>query len=323
MEFIALPVEAGDSFILKDNNQIYIVDGGISETAITAMVKGEIGEKRIDILICTHYDADHINGVIGLIKSDIDIKEIWLPSIFAKVVKNTGDFNELFGEEEFEDEEEIEEEIEVEARMIAITKSMRKQYKKVIFYILPKIYKLLNSLLIRKDKTIIRWFKYNHWPTETKIKNYPLIGLNCEEVKRIRPYKSHDALVLELTLINRMGLVFKYDKEGRPNVLFTSDSNFAFLHHGVIELKEHSIVTAPHHGSKDNQNVYKKIKGENLIYVRSDRINSKRPCQNYIMQKNKYCTICNNTSKHIKVHLKYQSGLWQPTNGKCTCELKL
>ncbi|MDG0059014.1 MBL fold metallo-hydrolase [Priestia sp. P5] len=335
MEFIALPVSKGDSFILKDDKYNYVVDGGFNESGITAMVKEEIGEQDIEILICTHYDEDHLNGVIGLIKSTIDINEIWLPSIFAGAEGYLDEYSALFDnyESEYEDEndEELLSEIEdfkeedgisVSTNKRKKTYRMRANLRKVYTKILPRIKKLLEACRQRKGKSTIRWFKYNHWHKEYKVHNYPLIGLNCEEVKVIRPYKSLGALILDLTLINRMGLVFKYERKKFPNVLFCSDSNFVFTGRrksNKVYLKEKSIVTAPHHGAEENKNVYKKVIGKSLIYVRSDEQTTLRPCKAYKRLRLKYCTICNSSSTHRKVKIKYRSGAWFTMNRPCRC----
>lgn len=218
MEFIALPVKKGDSFLLKNEGKNYVIDGGISETAIVNMVKKEINNQSIQILVCTHYDKDHINGVIGLINSDIDINEIWLPSIFARAFRHLDEYSYLFKEDNSEYEEEINEEIlsptgeyaseeEEDGVIVSVSKrirtySWRAAYWEVLKEILPRIEKLLQACNNRKGISTIRWFKYNHWHKETIIKKYPLIGLNCKQVKVIKPYNSIGGLILDLTLIN-------------------------------------------------------------------------------------------------------------------------
>ena len=36
--------------------------------------------------ICSHNDADHSNGFMALLKSDIEIQEIWLPGLWASIL---------------------------------------------------------------------------------------------------------------------------------------------------------------------------------------------------------------------------------------------
>ncbi|WP_256861672.1 MBL fold metallo-hydrolase [Bacillus cereus] len=108
MEFIALPVKTGDSFLLIDEEFSVLVDGGDGQVDIT----GEIYEYTdcLDVIICTHYDQDHILGLLRLVRNVFDfyllweknlknciewdsfeelaglkIKEIWLPDIFARI----------------------------------------------------------------------------------------------------------------------------------------------------------------------------------------------------------------------------------------------
>lgn len=57
-----------------------------------------------------------------------------------------------------------------------------------------------------------------------------VIGLICKKVKVIRSCKSEVELVLYyLILIIKMGTIFNYEKQGSPDVLFSSDSNFVFI----------------------------------------------------------------------------------------------
>lgn len=38
-------------------------------------------------MIITHYDEDHVNGLLNLLESNIIITEIWLPEIFGRISK--------------------------------------------------------------------------------------------------------------------------------------------------------------------------------------------------------------------------------------------
>ncbi|PHC16601.1 hypothetical protein COE97_08715 [Bacillus toyonensis] len=108
MNFIALPVKMGDSFLLEDNGFCLLVDGGDGKLNI----RDEIYKYTncLDVIICTHYDKDHIQGLLDLVEYIYDlylfwdenykkfmdwdsfealvglkIKEIWLPDIFGKI----------------------------------------------------------------------------------------------------------------------------------------------------------------------------------------------------------------------------------------------
>ena len=101
----ALPVGQGDAFLLRVNEWTALIDGGKSMELLPRHLKDE-GVTRLNVVICTHNDADHANGLIGLLKH-IDwrsrIDEIWLPGVLlhalASIVAPTWeDAEELFNE---------------------------------------------------------------------------------------------------------------------------------------------------------------------------------------------------------------------------------
>lgn len=85
-EFIALPVGQGDAFYLKRGNLRILVDGGKSELGFPGLFRAYTSENDVDIVICTHNDADHVNGIIGFLKQGLICKEIWLPGVWADVL---------------------------------------------------------------------------------------------------------------------------------------------------------------------------------------------------------------------------------------------
>lgn len=103
------PAKVGDSFLIsifEDNNKVNIlIDGGFIET-YTDFIKprlekmNKIGEK-IDLLVVTHIDKDHIEGIIELFKDNSDneisniikINEVWHNSYRHLSIQDNG--NEL------------------------------------------------------------------------------------------------------------------------------------------------------------------------------------------------------------------------------------
>lgn len=77
--FIAIPVRTGDSFYLERRGRSILVDGGNSETAFPGLFREHVNRAGTDILVCTHNDADHANGVIGFLEAALTCREIWLP----------------------------------------------------------------------------------------------------------------------------------------------------------------------------------------------------------------------------------------------------
>lgn len=101
MKFTALPVNVGDSFLLRTENKVVLVDGGMNKQHILKLLRKEkITNNHIDLLICTHYDADHINGIIGILKSQkYSFKELWLPEILGSIGYTLSKkIGELFGD---------------------------------------------------------------------------------------------------------------------------------------------------------------------------------------------------------------------------------
>lgn len=75
----AIPVGQGDSFLLeRADRTIVLVDGGRARTQLAAQISHITS--NIAVVVCTHADADHAEGLIGLLESSaVPIREVWLP----------------------------------------------------------------------------------------------------------------------------------------------------------------------------------------------------------------------------------------------------
>jgi len=166
----------------------------------------------------------------------------------------------------------------------------------------------------------IRWFKYMNSLQHFPCPNH-LYAENAIETA-ITLYSPKDFMsMLWITTINKYSLVFVFESDNNhiPNVLFTADSDLHFYNQ-TKTLKDFSIVTAPHHGSESNNLAYSKIAGNNLIFVRSDRSQLKRPGPSYLSQTNRYCTICRNEGPKQKIVIKFSSsGTPQIYGRPCIC----
>jgi Metallo-beta-lactamase superfamily len=350
MQFTAIPVSKGDSFLLQSNSKYILVDTGEDSIEVRDFLLGKSIE-CLDLIIITHFDSDHFGGLLEIIKSKIQIKQIWLPSIFDKLDKtikflngkptsSKGDdtktelFKIIFGDSEIKFTRDV---IKTHHHVLAYRclckfnqhycSSKWRLFNFFKKYLSANKISLIHELLaeLKRKKIPIVWLEYikNHENLQVDSK-IALFGQNINYVLSSNPFTSDEELILALTTINRQSLVFKYCFTSLPNILFCSDSNLNFLK--TISLGAHSIVTAPHHGADANKNVYKKVKGNNLIYVRSDEImsyNNSRPCTAYkALKEIKYCTICNISpyNKHQEVELNYQttSG-WISNSIQCNC----
>jgi competence protein ComEC len=59
-------VGQGDALVIRSQGKVAVVDVGREDPAIDACLSG-LGISKIDLLVLTHYDLDHIGGVLGAI----------------------------------------------------------------------------------------------------------------------------------------------------------------------------------------------------------------------------------------------------------------
>lgn len=336
---------------------MFVVDGGNNKNDIVLKLRKQTA--NIDVVICTHYDSDHFNGIIGIIKSNkFHIKELWLPDILGDIVFTLYHHPEYAIELLSMNKTEEESQITLENFIAERSKETNKKeqndigerinisfleylhellqcrfclfpYSKAIanikcIVVLKKILHLIIYAIY--SGTHIRWLEYKAHRTKERISNnYNLYALNSSETN-MQAYHQQHLFYLALYVLskeNKESLVFQFEKENLPNVLFTADSDLGFCKQTGIQLTDNSIVTAPHHGSPHNACVYQIVQGNNLIYVRSGKVKPKWPCKEYINLPQKYCTDCRNSTNDQQVILKYKSNIqrWVPINTfPCICK---
>ena len=197
-------------------------------------------------------------------------------------------------------------------------------FEKTLHYIDFKLNKIIEiaKLALRKG-CIIRWFE----PSSACSKNiieYGFVSLNSGKIVKIKKLKNCMAFLhaLQLTKENKHSLVFEYTKNDIPIIRFSADSNCTCQ---SVTYNENIIVTAPHHGSSANANVYKSIKGDNIIWVRSDNEykNNKRPCQEFKDRMNNYCLACCKYNFVSEICFEYNTWhkQWDYISGqRCRCK---
>lgn len=79
-KFIAIAVAQGDAFFLERDCRTVLVDGGASARNFLRQFARATGRCKVDIVVCTHNDADHAGGLIGFLRSGQRCKEVWLPA---------------------------------------------------------------------------------------------------------------------------------------------------------------------------------------------------------------------------------------------------
>lgn len=78
-KFISINVNQGDAFYLERSGVKILVDGGKARLGFPRQFESTIGEKLLDVVVCTHADADHINGLLGFFEAGLKAEEVWLP----------------------------------------------------------------------------------------------------------------------------------------------------------------------------------------------------------------------------------------------------
>ncbi len=78
--FAALPVGQGDAFLVSSAGFSALIDGGRSRTTLPALLSKHRRGQVLEVVACTHNDADHAEGLIGLLASGkIRVRQVWLP----------------------------------------------------------------------------------------------------------------------------------------------------------------------------------------------------------------------------------------------------
>jgi Metallo-beta-lactamase superfamily len=81
MRFMAIGVAQGDAFFLEqEEGHTVLVDGGRSVGGFPAEFQRATNRNGIDVLVCTHNDADHANGIAGFLQAGLRCNEVWVPA---------------------------------------------------------------------------------------------------------------------------------------------------------------------------------------------------------------------------------------------------
>ncbi len=168
----------------------------------------------------------------------------------------------------------------------------------------------------------IRWFNPVDNCASKKV-DYGFKTLNSFEMLRVqKPVNALCfALCCLLTKVNKYSLVFEYYNEDVPIIRFSADSDNTCQ--SKSPYPKNIIVTAPHHGSDANTIVYKQLDGDKIIWVRSDRKSSKRPCCDFKCLNVKYCLACqrNNFISEICFEYDILRKRWVNISGQqCWCK---
>ncbi|SIT20320.1 MBL fold metallo-hydrolase [Insolitispirillum peregrinum] len=84
---LALPIH-GEAFLLRRGGIHVLVDSGYKKDNISNVIKEHICDvNRLDIVVCTHGDADHVGGLPDLLRSwGNSVGQVWLPGRWSSVI---------------------------------------------------------------------------------------------------------------------------------------------------------------------------------------------------------------------------------------------
>ncbi|MEK5439331.1 MULTISPECIES: hypothetical protein [Paenibacillus] len=374
--FVSLMVNQGDSFYLQRDNYLIIVDGGLAKNSLTSFFKingGNVIESNmVDILVCTHNDADHATGILGFLKDErLSCKEIWLPGTWAsrlgdilvspsvfldelaenihkKSIIDLATYGDALSDyeqmldvknmmEDYFQLEELHNDFEVSSEKDFDIFHLAYMTKHNIWWQLDPdkieiFVEAINAAKMIKDIALaafqkgvtIKWFEYDKYEMASGGIKDILEPLNSKEISKIRKLGALEYLALSKS--NKQSLVFHSPKTlNAPAVLFSADSDFGFDQ--TIPWSNDMIITASHHGSKSNQNCYKRYNNDNpealnSIWVRSDGRFKSRPGDWYleIASTQRYCTRCSpNFTSSQNVEFNNNQFKWHSSANTCMC----
>lgn len=269
----ALPAYDGDCFIIsfgeKENIKNIIIDGGRRLIVVGKLIE-EINEiidkgQRIDLMILTHIDNDHISGLLKLfeepwINKEI-INEVWFNS--------KGLIGQLLFEDETEDESlrvsvkgnsniSFRQGITFEERL----KNLHLGCEKLIFAGYSEKIGDANIKVLspNKDDLLKLYTKWSEYITDIKPKDHNISAKSTSDYKLSiselleKPYEEDDALV------NSTSIAIEIDYKNKK-ILLLGDAlpsviveNLKEIYGEEVKKINYDLIKLSHHGSKRNIN---------------------------------------------------------------------
>lgn len=292
-----LDVKDGDAIIVEltkiDKTLVMVIDAG-NPSSYTTKVKPKLEEvllnhnkKAPEIVVCTHYDSDHIGGLIPLIKDYINnVQEVWIHrtnvhinTFIAKAVhllnekkKHIGDYNLHSYNKLFENYQPLIKQT-LETKADFILESLNQ---------LKKLYNLIPTSKLRQ--VFHREQPLKDWPEIVVLgpteEYYNLLFPSNMEFEYYIKEESKEAILSEkrlsmqqlelynilpcdylktdsqtsLTPTNKASIIIAIDNDN-DRYLFTGDAgidSFKNIPNWNEELKDLYFLKIPHHGSDNN-----------------------------------------------------------------------
>lgn len=255
-----LPAFNGDCILITTDKFNILIDGGMSKTYYRTL-RDKLEElNQIDLVILTHIDEDHIEGLIELFKDENikpKVKKVWFNSVakLSELFDMKYDKNKEYGTDDDSDKnvsykqgESLEALLEdIDYELIYLEKQKKYQFEDIEL-----------TLLSPRKKDLKRLHKY--WLKDIEDRKQKEIDKNINDT--VEKYEGIEILYKnkfknDTRRANKSSIAFnlKYDDK---NYLFLGDANMSVvtkaLRDANIEKLDTELVKLSHHGSKRNIN---------------------------------------------------------------------
>ncbi|WP_066223720.1 ComEC/Rec2 family competence protein [Formosa haliotis] len=276
-ELNILPANNGDSILIKTydknrNEVIILIDGGTPTTFKYSLKKHLKEIAKIDLLVLTHIDNDHIGGLKNFFKNGliekIEIGEIWYNQPDAEFYESRSE-KAIISVPQAEDWKALIKEKKNGVAIKEITTENRIiNIKDLEFTILSPTSEIINKLYKA-------WLKKRNKPIEKAIKSQisickPSFSKSLEELNKIdfKPEKSIDNDIYNSSsiafLLRCPDLSLLLLADSRAEVIIDNLKNMDYSESTPVEV---DFVKVSHHGSLNNtsQDLLSLIKSNNYI----------------------------------------------------------
>ena len=260
IRFEFLKAGKGDCILISinDNQLNILIDGGLGKTYNQELKKRlEIIKKKnryLDLVILTHYDNDHIGGILKLLDDEKKfksrfIKEFWFNSFDKALVNPSSDSNQTSARQQIKFDEYIKELIPSMNYISKLSIDNQKEMflgenREVKFYLLSPNNQKLDELSLKYEK------EKANYQTSAKSNDY---DISIEELS-LGDFKK------DTSLTNGASIAFILKYESRK-FLFLGDAHIDLIVESIKELGYSSenrlkleFVKLSHHGSSKNLN---------------------------------------------------------------------
>lgn len=260
MEIFNIEAYNGDCYIIKEEDTIIMIDSGTNLLAKKISKKLKEIEK-IDLLIITHIDNDHIGGILNLVRKDKNIlkkfEKIWFNS-YDLTEKIMNELNLIILEKQ--EEKSIAQGISFNK----ILRDMNKLEKNKKFGDILSLNELEVEVLAPFDEELSIFL--SNWKkqlTEEKKKEEQMMNKSSLETSYSIDIDDIDEEYKEDTSIfNKSSIVVLIRNKKGKTVLFTGDTTSNILIKALKEKKfskenklKLDLLKLPHHGSKNNLSI--------------------------------------------------------------------